>query len=267
MPPKKLTKSELIIKVAELQNIIDTYQHEHDETNSSTLQNIKDGAITADGSSPTMITVMDRLSCLEFTVNRLEKENLQLKKYVKNLEKASEQLEDNIYYVEKDLSSLQQYSRRWNVEICNIPEDVIQDHLEPKIVCALNQMEVPITGDDIEIVHRLSKPTGSNNPANVIVRFKNRNKAYLVMKNKRKATNIEKNTVSPNLKRNLFFQENLCPHYREIFDFCKLKKDSGDLHKVWTFKGLVHILFSDTVGEKVTKISHYSDLWDLFPDD
>ena len=101
MPTKKLTKSELISKVAELQNIINTYQHEQDETNSSTLQNnAEDGAITADGSSPTMITVMDRLSCLEFTVNRLEKENLQLKKSVKSLEKASEQLEDNIYYVE-----------------------------------------------------------------------------------------------------------------------------------------------------------------------
>ena len=49
MPTKKLTKSELISKVAELQNIINTYQHEQDETNSSTLQNnaeIKDGAIS-----------------------------------------------------------------------------------------------------------------------------------------------------------------------------------------------------------------------------
>ena len=267
--PKKLTKAELEIKVTEMQKIITKYQQDEkkqsSDLNSQNIENKDGGTNSTDDSI--MRNILNRLTCLEFTVNRLEKENILLKKDVKSLVNLNKDLEDDLYYLRIDLSSLEQYTRRWNVEVCNIPEEINQDQLKPTIISAFTQMEVPINEDDLEIVHRLGKPKNSNSPANVIIRFKNRNSAYQVMKNKKNSKNIDKSSISPNLKKNLYFQENLCAHYREVLDYCLSKKYSGDLYKVWTFKGVVNILFSDAAGEKVSKIYHYSDLWDLFPDD
>ena len=122
--------------------------------------------------------------------------NTLLRKEVKNLKKDKNNLEDDIYYIGKDLASIQQYSRRWNVEVCNIPDDVKQEQLSTTLERTFEQMEVEIKQEDIEIVHRLSKPKKSNEPAHAIVRFKNRNKAFELMKNIAKAQNIDKRTIS-----------------------------------------------------------------------
>ena len=129
---------------------------------------------------------MKKLDILESSVKKLETENTLLRKEVKNLTKDKNNLEDDIYYIGKDLASLQQYSRRWNVEVCNIPDDVKQEQLSSTLQRASEQMEVEIKQEDMEIVHRLSKPKKSNEPAHLIVHFKNRNKAFELMRNKAK---------------------------------------------------------------------------------
>ena len=44
-------------------------------------------------------------------------------------------------------------------------------------------------------------------------------------------------------------------------------KEDGEIYKVWTFKGVSNILFTDNNDEKPTAVYHYDELWDLFPDD
>ena len=125
-------------------------------------------------------------------------------------------------------------------------------------------MDVNVTENSLEAIHRLKKPKKSKGPAPVIVRFKNRDDAYNSLKNKKNSNKILKSTFGPSMKSNIFVRENLCPRYKEIFDFCMSKKAQGEIYKVWTFKGVTYILFSDDKHDKPISVSHYDDLWDLF---
>ena len=98
---------------------------------------------------------------------------------------------------------MQQYSRRWNIEVCNIPEDIVQDQLKPNIMNALGQMKVDTSGRDIEIVHRLRKKRNSMEPATVTVRFKDRNNEFKAMKKKKNTKNVDKKTTSQSLMKNM----------------------------------------------------------------
>ena len=67
------------------------------------------------------------------------------------------------------------------------------------------------------------------------------------------------------MSKNIFFQETLCPMYIYIFEFCADQQKHGEIHKVWTYKGIVNVLFSDEPNEKPMKFEHYDDLWEYFP--
>ena len=49
-------------------------------------------------------------------------------------------------------------------------------------------------------------------------------------------------------------------------NFVLINKKLEKYIKVWTYKGIVNILFPDNNNEKSTKIEHYDDLWELFPE-
>ena len=117
-------------------------------------------------------------------MSRLESENIKLKNEIRHSKKLNNEHSDDIYNLEKGVSNLQQYTRRWNV-------DVTQENLKPTVVRTLGQMDVAISENDIEIVHRLSKQKGSKYPANIIVRFKDRNNTFLrLYKTKRKTVKL-----------------------------------------------------------------------------
>ena len=65
---------------------------------------------------------------------------------------------------------LEQYTRKFNLEIRGIPEK--RDEWPEEIVLGLAKlMEIDLTYDDIDITHRLNK--GRKSPRPIIVRFSN----------------------------------------------------------------------------------------------
>ena len=84
---------------------------------------------------------------------------------------------NNLYTVIEEqkieLAELNQYGRRENVEICNIPESVQPKQLEKHVITALASIKVTVSSYDIVGVHRIGKKQNSR-PRNVIVRFINR---------------------------------------------------------------------------------------------
>ena len=265
MGPKKkglmaLTKPELINKINDLQNQLKNFSRKE---NSFDADDVDDKLQNLSNINEKILT---RLDSLETNIKLLQDENTGLKKSIKIMEEDTLNLTDDIFYLESDLSSLEQYSRRWNIEIQNIPDDVEQNLLAPSVTHALNQMDVNVTEYSIEAIHRLKK-SKNNNSAPVIVRFKNRDDAYKTLKQKRKANKVDKSTFGQSMKTNIYIQENLCPRYKEIFDFCTSMKEDDIIYKVWTFKGVCNILFTDDINEKPTAVYHYDELWDLFPDD
>ena len=84
-------------------------------------------------------------------------------------------LEKRITTLEKFQAKTEQYSRRYNVEISGIPNDVLDNDLEEKVIEIGKDSDIVITSSDIEGCHRL--PLGRNSTSEnklVIVKFVNR---------------------------------------------------------------------------------------------
>ena len=77
---------------------------------------------------------------------------------------------------------MNQYSRRENIELQNIPESVVQDDLEKFVINLLKEIKLDISSYDLVAVHRLGKPS-SRKSTNVIVRFLNRKSAFACLLN------------------------------------------------------------------------------------
>ena len=143
-----------------------------------------------------------------------------------------DELSDQIYFMQKDISRIDQYSRRANIEISGISTDVLKTDLENKVLKIFSKVGVDVTSYDIVAVHRLKLRKGQMYP-NVIVRFFNRNKAYDLLKNKKELAKYKKEFP------NVYFHDNLCPSYQSVFDDCYKLKRSGKLHSVWSHHGVV----------------------------
>ena len=84
--------------------------------------------------------------------------------------------------MEVDITELQQYSQRENLELANIPGHILQNDSEKYIIDILGSINVNIQSYDIAAVHRIGK-SNKNNSRNVIVRLTNRKNVILSLKN------------------------------------------------------------------------------------
>lgn len=114
-------------------------------------------------------------------VSLLDKKNFMLENLVSDLAKKNDENE-------KYIRSQDVYSRRNNVEFCNIPENVSDDRLEEHIIKILKSINVDINSYDIVAVHRIGKKL-NNRSRNVIIRFVNRKDAYRCLKLRYRLTN------------------------------------------------------------------------------
>ena len=171
------------------------------------------------------------------------------------LSKQQEEVNDDLYYQKIEITALNQYGRRENVEFAGIPESISQDKLQAHIIAVMKSMGINILGKDIHAVHRIGKK--SSKPRNVIVRFVNRKTAFTTLK-------IKKKLNSGNYKQ-YFVTENLCPYNKKIFNTCYRHKKNKDLHSVWSYNGNVFVKVRD--GEDRVQVEHLDDIDDLLSDD
>ena len=204
--------------------------------------------------------LLDRISKLEASYTKLlgscgdlALNNRQLKYEIDKLKIENSSLHEDIYNLENNVSRLDQYGRRENLEIVNLPESLTQKDLEPKILQILKSMKFDISSYDIVGVHRIGKKRG-NRPRNVIIRFVNRKDAHdMISYSKtfsKKASDLG--------YKNVFITENLCPVNRKIFNRCYKLKKEGTIKNVWTYNGSVNVKLIDSdIGEV---INHFDDI-------
>ena len=165
---------------------------------------------------------------------------------------------NNLYTVieeqKMELAELNQYGRRENIEICNIPESVQPKQLEKHVIAALASIKVKVSSYDIVGVHRIGKQQNSR-PRNVIVRFINRKNAYTALRNKKQFRNGE--------YKNYYIIENLCPHNKKLFNRLYKLKKSDDINAVWSYNGNVYCRL-DEKDEEPTHIRHMDHIDQLF---
>ena len=166
-------------------------------------------------------------------------------------------MNDSIYELEKSTDQNNQYTRRDNIEIIGIDNAVQHNRLEPLVVEILNDMGInkKFSSYDIAGCHRLMKK-GDRRNKNVIIRFKDRRVAELIIENKRNVKNVS---------RKLTITENLCPKYQKIYNYCNKMYYEKRIFSLTTYKGAIYVKFTNNLDEKSTKIMHYDDLFDLFP--
>ena len=175
----------------------------------------------------------------------LRKKNFVLEQIVTDMRS---KIEDNENYIKnQDI-----YSRRNNVEICNIPESV-DDNLEEFIIKMLKSTNMDISSYDIVAVHRLGKKT--NRSRNVIVRFLNRKDAYKTLKLNQKLKSI------PQYKK-IYITENLCPINKKIFNALYKLKKSEVIIAVWSFNGNVYYKIEEE--DEFQQASSLQDIQFLF---
>ena len=197
-------------------------------------------------------SVKERLGCLseenKILKELLNKKNDEDKHHNKELERASY---DAIQYI-----------RRNNIEISGIPE-LFNENLEEKVIDICKEYDVHVNFDDIEACHRLPKNKRHKDlPPVTIVRFVNRRKAESLLKNKNKNVDVEKIGIPIGTKN--FFNDNLCPYYRNLWFKCRKLKQSGLIKYVWSKNGIVRIRRDEV--SPVIRISHLDDISDEFPD-
>ena len=97
-----------------------------------------------------------------------------------------------MYNVEIQTNNQDQYSRRNNIEINNIPEKVNYNLIEIYVLKVMASIGINLQSYDFVAVYRIGKYMQGKN-RNVIVRFINRKNAFACLRNR-------KNLVNPLLK-------------------------------------------------------------------
>ena len=94
----------------------------------------------------------DILKMKDEIIKNLLKKNLELSTKVSILEEKIEKME-----IKNDIAieCNNQYVRRNNIEISGIPNSVVDDALEDKVISILEKIDVKVSKNDIEACHRL----------------------------------------------------------------------------------------------------------------
>ena len=204
--------------------------------------------------SPSLIHLQEEINIIKEKINQILINNRNLKDRIYELTSDNNILFNTIYDIEVNLSHVDQYSRRSNVEICNIPEKINQRNIEIYVLKVMESIGVRLQSFDLVAVHRVGKFRRGKN-RNVIVRFINRKNAYQCLRNNNKL----KNSVHPEYKK-LFFIENLCPTNKNIFNFLYKMKKLAKIKNVWSYNGSVFYTMIGDEEEFAVRADHMDDL-------
>ena len=168
-----------------------------------------------DGNTTLLANLQNEINKINDKLNQVILNNRSLKSDIVELTAENNDMYDLIYVMESQMNNLNQYMRRSNIEIRNIPERIGQRNLEQYVLKVLKSIGVKLVSYDVVAVH-----LGLGKHRNVIIRFVNRKNAYSSLRNAKKLA-----TSDIQEYRKLYVIENLCLTFKKIFNYLyKLKK-------------------------------------------
>lgn len=202
---------------------------------------------------------------LQFTSDLVEKSNetnknvqeelKQIKELNKKLLEENSSLQLKVSKLENDIIDLQQYSRRQNVEISNLPE-VPNEKMDEVKMNIMNALGVDLS-KNLTIVHRV--PTTKKEKIKpIIMQFDSVASKSEFMK----AAKLKKITAdavnSCFEKLPVYINDHLCPDLKKLLYDCKVFKRQNDFKYCWSKNG--KIFLRKTEGSKIYRIKCNSDL-------
>ena len=188
--------------------------------------------------------------------NELVFNNRSLKREIDQLNIEKDKLYDSMYDIEIKVNRNNQYSRRENLEITNLPENIPQSQLEPTIIKILRSMKINICSYDIVAVHRIGKRNQYSR--NTIIRFVNRKNVFKIFRRRRQFENEAKKLGYTNVG----IIENLSPENKRIFNKCYRLKKMDQIKYVGTYNGFVNIQVKE--NDEFLLIDHFDDIDFIF---
>lgn len=159
---------------------------------------------------------------------------------------------------EKRLTSIEQYSRKNNLEI----QGVIQTENESvsDVLAKIgNAIKEPITGADVEVCHRV--PTRDADKTNIVVQFRSRAKRDAVLRKARKARPTN-NAIGMSEATPIYVNEHLCPARKRLLALSIKKKHEHKWKSVWTNNG--QIFAKRTDNSPMVRITCEDDIDKIF---
>ena len=135
-------------------------------------------------------SVNTRVDKVEGQIHEMEVKVEEILKENKDLKRINTNLTSRIELCESMCNDNEQYSRRWNIKVFNLPGDLKEDNdVTTTKVCDYftNTVQEETKPEDIEVCHRVPKAPNSKckYPA-IVVRFMNRGLRDRLLQNKRK---------------------------------------------------------------------------------
>ena len=212
---------------------------------SSNLFNLSDNAINALKKSdlvqqiinlrgkvivdPDLRNLCDQISSLSENITKLTTANQQINSEHAIVRVVNSKLETRVIDLQKKQAKSEQYSRRNNVKFSNIPNDILDNQLEDKVIQICRESGVEVDQNDIEDCHRLpaSRYSRSDNKR-VIVKFVNRKHSESLLFKKKSISSRDFSNI--NISSKIFVSVSLCPYYRLIWGKCKDLQRRGKIH-------------------------------------
>ena len=142
---------------------------------------------------------------------------------------------ERVINVEKEVAAMQQYSRRDSAELVGMPASIENKDLEGKAIDLLAAIGVSVKADDLQACHRLFKKD------RVILKFINRKFALSCLRSRSKLKSIDFKALGLPEDSKIYLNESLCPEYKRLFGKCHALFKEGKIKNCWTFNGTVRI--------------------------
>ena len=119
--------------------------------------------------------VLENNSTFDSVHDRSTISNVALTERIEKLEEEIKGLQEKNFKLDCRVIECEQYSRRENLVISGIPENIKDTELEKTVISTLEKLSIYVNGKDISACHRLGRYNrNSRYPRRVIVRFVNR---------------------------------------------------------------------------------------------
>ena len=181
---------------------------------------------------------------LEFTqteVQELKSCNVLLTTRIEALEAREKIADKTIHDLEEKYDDIEQYSRKFNLEIHGIPERKEED-ITQIILDLAEAIDADVREEDIDICHRVYKAEGKARP--IIVKFTNYDSKYEMYSKRlrlRKVDNREKFGVE-----RVFINENLTSRRALLYSKVRKKVKDNSVWNTWTMDGKIFLRKSPT---------------------
>lgn len=197
-------------------------------------------------------------SQLEDTINS----NLQLREEIKVIHSQNEKLiqensalKSQITEIKNEMIDLQQYSRRLNIQLDNLPE-VENENIQETISSVMKNLDLDLTAN-IVTAHRV--PTIKKDKIKpLIIQFNavNAKETFLkAAKTKRPTADLVNSRLE---KLPLYFNDHLCSELKKLLYECKKFKKENNFMFCWTKSGKIFLRKDE--GSRVLRIKNITDL-------